>query len=97
MNQKCYICVAFRGKTFGNTIYTTSDFTTFTQITNNLSGRLSKASYKDGVYVAAGIQSRNNNAYLVYSINLAEWTEINPIIDETGSIVTKELNFVLIM
>ena len=43
------------------------------------------------------MQSSNNNAYLAYSTNLTEWTEMNPIKDETGSTITGELNSALIM
>ena len=97
---KNVVDVIFNGEEFviiaGKTIYTTPDFITFTR-KSSVSGRLLKASYKDGLYVIVGKQGSNDNAYLAYSTDLTEWTEINPIIDETGKTVTNELDGVLIM
>lgn len=93
--------VVFNGEEFvllaTRTIYTTKDFKTFTKISSNLSGRNNGIIYKDGMYVVVGMQSSNSNAYLAYSTNLTEWTEMNPIKDEIGSTITGELNSALIM
>lgn len=92
--------VIFNGEEFvlfANNIYTSKDFKEFKKMYNGLPGRAITVAYKDGIYISAGLQGSSNKASLKYSTNLTEWTEINPIIDETGKTVTAQLEGVLIM
>lgn len=93
--------IVFNGEKFvllvGNKIYTSTDLKTFTQVVSFDFGIMSALSYKNGLYVAVGIEDRNDNAYLAYSFDLITWTNMNTITDETSTVITNGLNFALIM
>ena len=95
------IDIIFNGEKFvllvGDKIYTSTDLKTFTQVVSFDFGRMKALSYKNGLYVAVGIKDQNDNAYLAYSFDLINWTNMNTITDETSTVITNSLNFALIM
>lgn len=92
--------IVFDGEKFvllcGDNIYTSTDLKTFTKVVNFDFGRINALSYKNGLYVAVGMNDRNNNAYLAYSFDLTNWISMNPIIDSENITITDSINTVLL-
>lgn len=92
--------IVFDGEKFvllyGNNIYTSTDLKTFTKVVNFDFGRMNALSYKNGLYVAVGMNDRNDNAYLAYSFDLTNWISMNPIIDSENITITDSINTVLL-
>lgn len=94
------IDIVFDGEKFvllcnGN-IYTSTDLKTFTKLVRFDFGRMNALSYKNGLYVAVGINDGNDNAYLAYSFDLTNWISMNPIIDSENITITDSINTVLL-
>lgn len=94
------IDIVFDGEKFVllciDTIYTSTDLKTFTKVVNFDFGRMNALSYKNGLYVAVGMNDRNDNAYLAYSFDLTNWISMNPIIDSENITITDSINTVLL-
>lgn len=94
------IDIIFDGEKFvlisGDRVYTSTDLKTFTVVANFDFGRMNALSYKNGLYVAVGMNDRNNNAYLAYSFDLTNWISMNPIIDSENITITDSINTVLL-
>ena len=94
------IDIVFDGEKFvllsGDTIYTSTDLKTFTKVVGFDFGRIRALSYKNGLYVAVGMNDRNDNAYLAYSFDLTNWISMNPIIDSENITITDSINTVLL-
>lgn len=92
--------IVFDGEKFvllcGDNIYTSTDLKTFTKVINFDFGRMNALSYKNGLYVAVGMNDRNDNAYLAYSFDLTNWISMNPIIDSENITITDSINTVLL-
>lgn len=92
--------IVFDGEKFvllcGDNIYTSTDLKTFTKVVNFDFGRMNALSYKNGLYVAVGMNDRNNNAYLAYSFDLINWISMNPIVDSKNITITDSINTVLL-
>lgn len=92
--------IVFDGEKFvllcGDNIYTSTDLKTFTKVVNFDFGRMNALSYKNGLYVAVGMNDRNNNAYLAYSFDLTNWISMNPIVDSKNITITDSINTVLL-
>lgn len=92
--------IVFDGEKFvllsGNNIYTSTDLKTFTKVVIFGFGRMKALSYKNGLYVAVGMNSHDDNAYLAYSFDLTNWTSMNPIIDSENITITDSINTVLL-
>lgn len=92
--------IVFDGEKFvllcGDNIYTSTDLKTFTKVVNFDFGRINALSYKNGLYVAVGMNDRNDNAYLAYSFDLTNWISMNPIIDSDNITITDSINTVLL-
>lgn len=92
--------IVFDGEKFvllcGDNIYTSTDLKTFTKVVNFDFGRINALSYKNGLYVAVGMNDRNDNAYLAYSFDLTNWISMNPIIDSENITITDSINTVLL-
>lgn len=92
--------IIFNGEKFvlisGDRVYTSTDLKTFTVVANFDFGRLNSLTYKDGLYVAVGMNDHNSNAYLAYSFDLTNWISMNPIIDSENITITDSINTVLI-
>lgn len=94
------IDIVFDGEKFvllcGDNIYTSTDLKTFTKVVNFDFGRMNALSYKNGLYVAVGMNDSNDNAYLAYSFDLTNWISMNPIIDSENITITDSINTVLL-
>lgn len=94
------IDIIFDGEKFvlisGDRVYTSTDLKTFTVVANFDFGRMNALSYKNGLYVAVGMNDRNDNAYLAYSFDLTNWISMNPIIDSENITITDSINTVLL-
>lgn len=92
--------IVFDGEKFvllcGDNIYTSTDLKTFTKVVSFNFGRMSDLSYKNGLYVAVGMNDNNDNAYLAYSFDLTNWISMNPIIDSENITITDSINTVLL-
>lgn len=92
--------IVFNGEKFvllvGDTIYTSTDLKTFTQVVSFDFGIINALSYKNGLYVAVGTKDENDNAYLAYSFDLTNWISMNPIIDSENITITDSINTVLL-
>lgn len=92
--------IVFDGEKFvllyGNNIYTSTDLKTFTKVVNFDFGKMKALSYKNGLYVAVGMNDHNDNAYLAYSFDLTNWISMNPIIDSENITITDSINTVLL-
>lgn len=92
--------IVFDGEKFvllcGDDIYTSTDLKTFTKVVSFDFGRMSALSYKNGLYVAVGMNDSNDNAYLAYSFDLTNWISMNPIIDSENITITDSINTVLL-
>lgn len=92
--------IVFDGEKFvllsGDSIYTSTDLKTFTKVVGFDFGRMSALSYKNGLYVAVGMNDSNDNAYLAYSFDLTNWISMNPIIDSENITITDSINTVLL-
>lgn len=92
--------IVFDGEKFvllsGDNIYTSTNLKTFTKVVSFDFGRMNALSYKNGLYVAVGMNDRNNNAYLAYSFDLTNWISMNPIIDSENITITDSINTVLL-
>lgn len=95
------IDVVFDGEKFVllciDNIYTSTDLKTFTKVVSFDFGRMNALSYKNGLYVAVGINDNNSNAYLAYSFDLTNWISMNPIIDSENITITDSINTVLLV
>lgn len=93
--------IVFDGEKFvllsGDTIYTSTDLKTFTEVVSFDFGRVNALGYKNGLYVAVGQNDRNDNAYLAYSFDLTNWISMNPIIDSENITITDSINTVLLV
>lgn len=94
------IDIVFDGEKFvllyNNNIYTSTDLKTFTKVVSFNFGRMNALSYKNGLYVAVGMNDSNDNAYLAYSFDLTNWISMNPIIDSENITITDSINTVLL-
>lgn len=94
------IDIVFDGEKFvllcSDNIYTSTDLKTFTKVVNFDFGRMNALSYKNGLYVAVGMNDSNDNAYLAYSFDLTNWISMNPIIDSENITITDSINTVLL-
>ena len=94
------IDIVFDGEKFvllcSDDIYTSTDLKTFTKVVNFDFGRMNALSYKNGLYVAVGKKSINDDAYLAYSFDLTNWISMNPIIDSENITITDSINTVLL-
>lgn len=92
--------VVFDGEKFvllcTDNIYTSTDLKTFTKVVSFDFGRVNALSYKNGLYVAVGMNDSNDNAYLAYSFDLTNWISMNPIIDSENITITDSINTVLL-
>lgn len=92
--------IVFDGEKFvllcNDNIYTSTDLKTFTKVVNFDFGRINALSYKNGLYIAVGMNDRNDNAYLAYSFDLTNWISMNPIIDSENITITDSINIVLL-
>lgn len=95
------IDIVFNGEKFvllcNNNIYTSTDLKTFTKVVRFNFGRINALSYKNGLYVAVGMNNSNDNAYLAYSFDLTNWISMNPIIDSENITITDSINTVLLV
>lgn len=94
------IDIVFDGEKFvllcSDNIYTSTDLKTFTKVVSFDFGRMKALSYKNGLYVAVGMNDSNDNAYLAYSFDLTNWISMNPIIDSENITITDSINTVLL-
>lgn len=94
------IDIVFDGEKFvllcSDEIYTSTDLKTFTKVVSFDFGRMKALSYKNGLYVAVGMNNSNDNAYLAYSFDLTNWISMNPIIDSENITITNSINTVLL-
>ena len=92
--------IIFDGEKFvllsGDDIYTSTNLKTFTKAVRFDFGRLSALRYKNGLYVAVGMNNINDNAYLAYSFDLTNWISMNPIIDSENKTITDSITTVLL-
>lgn len=92
--------IVFDGEKFvllcSDNIYTSTDLKTFTKVVSFDFGRINALSYKNGLYVAVGMNDRNDNAYLAYSFDLINWISMNPIIDSENITITDSITTVLL-
>lgn len=95
------IDVLFDGEKFvflcGDNIYTSTDLKTFTKVVSVYFGRMSAISYKNGLYVAVGMNNSNDNGHLAYSFDLTNWISMNPVIDSENITITDSINTVLLV